>query len=130
MYQPGLYQRLLDRRPSRANALEFCVGSLAEMTEGDLYEAVDQNSRQGKLAYVHFRNVTGKAPNYRETFVDDGDVDMLRVLRILHANGYEGVLVPDHTPQMMCAAPWHAGMAYALGYIRAGVQAIGAASTG
>ena len=70
-------------KPSPANALEFCIGTIAEMTEGDVYEATDQYSRQGKLAYVHFRNVTGKVPHYRETFVDDGDVDMLRVLRIL-----------------------------------------------
>ena len=30
----------------------------------------------------------------------------------------------DHTPEMTCAAPWHAGMAYALGYIRAAMQAV------
>jgi mannonate dehydratase len=127
VYQPRLFQRVLDRRPSAANSLEFCIGTVAEMTEGDVYEAVDAYSRQGKLAYVHFRNVTGKAPHYRETFVDDGAVDMLRVLKILQANGYEGVLIPDHTPQMTCGAPWHAGMAYALGYLKAGLQAIGAA---
>ena len=62
VYQPDLYQRLIDRRPSPSNALEFCVGSIAEMTDGDLYAAVDAYSRQGKLAYVHFRNVKGKAP--------------------------------------------------------------------
>jgi mannonate dehydratase len=51
---------------------------------------------------------------------------MLRVLAILQRNGYDGVLVPDHTPQMTCAAPWHAGMAYALGYMRAAMKALGA----
>ena len=125
VYQPQLYQRLIDLKPSPANALEFCLGSLAEMTEGDLYETVDTYSRQGRIAYVHFRNVRGKVPFYRETFIDDGDVDMLRVLRILKKNRYEGVLIPDHTPQMACGAPWHAGMAYALGYMRAGLQWIG-----
>jgi mannonate dehydratase len=124
VYQPHLYQRLLDRRPSRSNALEFCIGSIAEMTEGDLYEAVDIYSRQGTLAYIHFRNVTGKAPHYKETFADDGDVDMVRVLRILKKNEYEGVLIPDHTPQMTCDAPWHAGMAWALGYMRAAIQIV------
>ena len=89
VYQPQLFQRLLDLQPSPANALEFCIGTIAEMTDGDVYEATDDYSRQGKLAYVHFRNVTGKVPHYRETFVDDGDVDMLRVLRILHRNGYQ-----------------------------------------
>ena len=119
VYQPQHYQRLLDLQPSPANALEFCVGTLAEMTAGDIYETVDHYSRQGRLAYVHLRNITGKVPHYRETFIDDGDVDMVRVLRILKQNGFAGVIIPDHTPQLACAAPWHAGMAYALGYIQA-----------
>lgn len=125
VYQPALYQRLIDLNPSPANTLEFCIGSIAEMTQGDVYEAVDTYSRQGKIGYVHFRNVVGKAPHYRETFIDDGSVDMLRVLRILKQNRFDGVLIPDHTPQMSCAAPWHAGMAYALGYMKAALQAIG-----
>lgn len=124
VYQPALYQRLLDLHPSPANALEFCIGTIAEMSEGDVYAATDQYSRQGKLAYVHFRNVAGKVPRYRETFVDDGDVDMLRLLRILHENNFDGVLIPDHTPQMTCAAPWHAGMAYALGYMQAALKIV------
>lgn len=125
VYKPQLYQRLIDAHPSSRNALEFCLGTLAEMSDGDVYEATDRYSRQGKLAYVHFRNVTGKVPYYRETFVDDGDVDMIRVLEILHRNGYNGVIIPDHTPQMTCAAPWHAGMAYALGFLQAALKMIG-----
>lgn len=119
VYQPQLYQKLLDLKPSRANGLEFCIGSLAEMTEGDIYEVVDQYSQQDAICYIHFRNVRGKVPRYYEVFVDEGDVDMIRVTRILHKNGYDGVLIPDHTPQMTCNAPWHAGMAYALGYMKA-----------
>jgi mannonate dehydratase len=41
-------------------------------------------------------------------------VDILRVMRILKRNNYEGVL--RIMRQMNCPAPWHAGMAYALGY--------------
>ncbi len=119
VYQPSLYQKLLDISPSPSNRLEFCIGSLAEMTEGDIYDVVDRYSRQGRLGYVHFRNVRGKVPTYQETFIDEGDVDMVRVFAILRRNGYDGVLIPDHTPQMSCAAPWHAGMAYALGYMMA-----------
>jgi mannonate dehydratase len=124
VYQPGLYQELIDLNPSPSNKLEFCIGSLAEMTEGDVYQAVDAYSRQGRLGYVHFRNVRGKVPTYKETFIDDGDVDMLRVLSILKRNGFDGVLVPDHTPQMSCAAPWHAGMAFAMGYMKAAMRAL------
>jgi mannonate dehydratase len=114
----------LDLHPSQANTLEFCIGTVAEMTDGDVYQATEQYSRQGKLAYVHFRNITGKVPHYRETFLDDGDVDMFRVLRILKRNGFGGVIIPDHTPQMSCSAPWHAGMAHALGYMKAALQVI------
>ena len=121
--QPHKYQRALDLVPSDANALEFCLGSLQEMTEGDVYESITQYGRQDKIAYVHFRNVRGKVPCYQETFVDEGDLDMLRVLKRLKEVDYDGVLIPDHTPEMSCDAPWHAGMAFALGYMKAAMQA-------
>ena len=124
VYQPRLYQRVLDLNPSPANALEFCVGTLAEMTDGDIYEVVDQYSCQNRLGYVHLRNVRNKVPHYKETFIDDGVVDVLRVLAILRKNQFDGVIIPDHAPQMSCAAPWHAGMAYALGYLKAGIQSL------
>jgi mannonate dehydratase len=124
VYQPGFYQKLLDIKPSYYNGLEFCLGTLAEMSEGDIYEVVDQYSSQGKVCYVHSRNVRGKVPNYREVFIDEGDIDMIRVLRILSKNGFDGVIIPDHTPQMNCDAPWHAGMAYALGFLKAAVTTI------
>ena len=126
VHQPQLYQRLIDRRPSPCNALEFCLGTLSEMTEGNIYDTVETYSRQGKLAYVHFRNVRGQAPHYQETFVDEGDIDMLRVLRILQQTGFDGVLIPDHAPQMTCAAPWHAGMAYACGWMKAALRTLDA----
>ena len=96
------------------------------MSEGNIYDVIDQYSRQNAVAYVHFRNVRGKVPHYHEVFIDEGDVDMIRALQILKQNNYTGVLIPDHTPQMTCAAPWHAGMAFALGYMKAIVRLIGA----
>lgn len=124
VYQPHHYQKLIDLNPSHSNQLEFCVGSLAEMTEGDIYETVDHYSRQNRLGYVHLRNVRDKVPHYKETFIDDGEVDVLRVLAILHRNKFAGVIIPDHAPQMSCAAPWHAGMAFAMGFLKAGVKSL------
>lgn len=123
VYQPSMYDKMLATVPSRANALEYCLGTLTEMTErgencSAIYDAVDRHSKQGALGYVHFRNVRGVVPNYKETFIDDGDLDMARVLTILHRNKYDGVLIPDHTPLLSCAAPWHSGMAYAMGYMK------------
>ena len=122
--QPHKYQRALDLVPSEANALEFCLGSLQEMTEGDVYESIQHYGAKDKIAYVHFRNVQGTVPNYQETFVDNGDTDMLRAVEALDDVDFDGVLIPDHTPEMSCDAPWHAGMSYALGYMQAALQAV------
>ena len=39
--------------------------------------------------------------------------------KLLKDNGYKGVLIPDHTPELHCKAPWHAGKAFAIGYMKA-----------
>ncbi len=124
VYQPHLFDKLLAVVSSKHSTLELCLGTVSEMTEGDVYEVADKYSQAGNIGYIHFRNVVGKVPDYREVFIDEGDIDMYRVLTILHKNNYDGVLIPDHTPQLECDAPWHAGMAYALGWIRASLSAI------
>lgn len=117
--RPELYQRLIDLVPSPSNALEFCLGTLAEMPAGDVHEATETYAAQKKIAYVHCRNVVGKVPYYKEVFIDEGEIDMRRIVATLRAHEFDGVLIPDHTPQMACDAPWHAGMAYAMGYMKA-----------
>jgi mannonate dehydratase len=124
VYHPDHFQRVLDLHRSPRNAIDFCVGTVSEMPDADVYAAVDSYSRAGRIAYVHLRNVRGKAPRYHETFVDEGDTDMLQVLAILHRNGFDGVVIPDHAPLIDCAAPWHAGMAYTLGWMRAAMTAV------
>lgn len=119
VYQPDMYQDLIEINSSLSNQLEFCLGTIAEMSEGDVYEATDKYTQQNRVAYIHFRNVKGKVPNYMETFIDEGEIDMKKIIEILKKNNFKGVLIPDHTPQMSCGAPWHAGMAFAMGYMKA-----------
>jgi mannonate dehydratase len=121
IYRPELYQKLIDIDPRPANQLEFCAGTIAEMRNGemDIYTAVDRYSAQNRIAYMHLRNVHGKVPHYKETHIDDGDMDVLQVIRILKKNNFSGIIIPDHAPQLTCDAPWHAGMAFAMGYLRA-----------
>ncbi len=119
---PDRYRRLLDIVPSHNNGIEFCQGTITEMQGADVYDAIRRYASEGKICYVHFRNVRGKVPNYQEVFLDEGDVDMIAALRIYQECGYDGVMIPDHTPHTSCQAPWHAGMAYALGYMRAAMR--------
>lgn len=123
-YTQQRYRGILDLNPSPANGLEVCLGTLSEMPGENIYDTVDQISRSGRIGYIHFRNVRGTVPNYEEVFVDEGDTDMLRILDILYRNGYDGVLIPDHTPLMSCEAPWHAGMAFAMGWMKAAIHLI------
>jgi mannonate dehydratase len=118
------YDRLLNFSSSPSNKIEFCIGTLSEMADADIYDIIERYSRTGRISYVHFRNVRGKVPHYHETFIDDGDTDMVRALRILRDSGFDGVMIPDHTPLIECAAPWHAGVAYALGYMKAAIRLI------
>jgi mannonate dehydratase len=125
VYKPDLYDKLISLNPSPSNKLEFCLGTIAEMEGSDVYVATRHYAAQNRIGYIHFRNIRGKVPHYHEEFVDAGDIDMRRILRILHDSGFDGVVIPDHTPQMTCAAPWHAGMAYAMGWMRAALMEIG-----
>ena len=123
VYRPELYQKLIDMNTNKANKLELCLGSLQEMeSDKPIYDYLDSYLKQDRVSYIHFRNVKGKVPCYDEVFVDEGDIDMFRILRQLNDSSFDGVLIPDHTPLMTCDAPWHAGMAYALGYMRAAFQ--------
>lgn len=97
----------------------FCLGTLAEIPRIDIYELTKSFAREGRIAYVHCRNVRGHAPDYREVFLDEGDIDIARILHILREENFQGVIIPDHAPQMHCAAPWHSGMAFAMGYLKA-----------
>ena len=39
VYQPQLYQKVLDLVPSPCNGIDFCMGSIQEMTDGNIYDA-------------------------------------------------------------------------------------------
>ena len=121
---PGEYDRLININNSSNNKIEMCLGSIQEMQEDGLEDYLDKYSKDNRIGYIHFRNVIGKVPNYIEAFVDDGDINMINVIKILKKNNYDGVIIPDHTPALNCSAPWHAGMAYAVGYIKGLIKSL------
>lgn len=124
VYTQDRYQRLVDLIPSPNNGIEFCLGTLQEMSGGDIYRTIERHIKAGQVGYIHLRNVVGQVPKYHEVFIDEGDLDVVRVMKLLDKLDYDGVVIPDHTPLMDCEAPWHAGMSYAMGYLRALQQSI------
>jgi mannonate dehydratase len=92
-------QRALDLVPSDSNGLTFCQGNTTLMTD-DLPGAIRRFGDQGKIFYVHFRDVRGTPDRFVETFQDDGQTDMLACMREYKRIGFEGVMRSDHTPTL------------------------------
>jgi mannonate dehydratase len=113
------HKRVMELAPSPAVGLNFCVGTWAEMG-GDVYEAIRHFGSQGRIHLVHFRNVKGSVPRFRESFVNSGDMDMHRAMKLFKELGYEGVFTDDHVPKLIDDTDWgHRSHAYAMGYIQA-----------
>lgn len=129
------YQRLLDLYPSPANGIALCQGNFTLMTdlEGsydlDLPGVIRRFGEQGKIFFVHFRDVRGAVTRFEETFHDDGRTDMTACMRAYRDIGYEGVLRPDHVPTMEgdsndTPAYSSIGRLFAIGYITGLRQAV------
>ncbi|HTL03870.1 MAG TPA: mannonate dehydratase, partial [Vicinamibacterales bacterium] len=79
-----------------------------------------------KIFSVHFRNIEGGRLNFRETFIDNGSVDMLKAARVYKEVGYDGMLMPDHVPRVEGDTGSMQGFAFAVGYIKAIIAAVSA----
>lgn len=125
---PEGLQRLIDLVPSPRSGLLLCIGTLHEMGTGpdDTMAALEGFLRQGKVFGTHFRNPRGTARNgyYQEDFLDEGDLDMLAVMRLLHRYGYTGAVDPDHAQGIEEDEGSREAWAWQLGYIRALVRAV------
>ena len=122
------YQRLLDLYPSPVNGITLCQGNFTLMTD-DLPAAIRHFGRQGKIFFVHFRDVRGTPEKFVETFHDDGKTNMLECMKAYRDIGFEGVLRPDHVPTMEGDSndnPSYSsvGRLFAIGYVKGLRQAV------
>jgi len=121
-FSPLRWQRILDAVPSKNFGLLYCVGTRYEAGM-NVYEDIRYFGRRGKIFHVHFRNVRGSLPrtgSYEEVPLDDGEMDMFKVLQALEEVGYDGALNPDHPTMYPEESPnWKIDWAYSVGYIKA-----------
>ena len=117
-------RRILELVSSAHHGLDFCQGTISEMDE-DIYEAISHFGRQGKILYVHFRNVSAPVPDFVETFIDEGYVDMAKAMRLYNEAGVDVPLIDDHVPHISRDDPYqHRSRAFAMGYIKALLDAV------
>ena len=68
---------------------------------------------------IHLRNVRASlatAQAFEEVLLDDGDMNMFKVLFELQKIGFNGCVNPDHIPNIEGGS---SGLAYSIGYIKA-----------
>jgi mannonate dehydratase len=115
-------KRFVDIVDSPYHGLNFCQGTVAEMLEKpgeQIFDVIRYFGARKKIFNVHFRNIRGGFLNFQETFIDDGDVDMLTAMRVYREIGYDGMMMPDHVPRIEGDANESQAFAYAFGYIKA-----------
>lgn len=121
------YKRVMEMAPSPNNCIEFCQGTIAEMCSSadEVYDAIRYFGSRNKISYVHFRNVTGCVPDFSETYIEEGYVDMLKAMRCYKEVNFPGVLIGDHVPGIVSDTRWgHRGRAYTTGYIKALIKCV------
>lgn len=120
-------KRFIEITPSRYHGLNFCLGTIAEMLEKpgeQIYDVIRYFGLRKKIFNVHFRNIKGGFLNFQETPFDNGDVDMIHAIRVLKEVGYDGMIMPDHVPQIQGDEGGRQAFAYCFGYIQALIQLV------
>jgi D-mannonate dehydratase len=91
------YRRIMEIAPSPMNGVTFCQANFKLMGE-DIYSLSREWISQGKVFFIHFRDVEGTKAKFHETFHDNGPTDMVRMLKIYSDAGFDGPIRPDHAP--------------------------------
>lgn len=118
------FHRVIDAFPSPNVGFVYCIGTRAEAGGSSLVlDEINNYGRKGKIFMVHMRNVRGSlatAGAYEETLLDDGDLNMFKILLELKKVGFNGCINPDHIPAIPGDTPEKAiGWGYSIGYIKA-----------
>ena len=121
------FKKLIDLYDSPYNGLNFCQGCMSEALENpaeEIFDVIRYFGERKKIFNVHFRNIKGGLGNFVEVFPDEGDINMIRALKVYRDVGYEYMIMPDHVPGIGGAEPGKVGFAYVFGYIHAALQAV------
>jgi mannonate dehydratase len=119
-------KRFVEIASSPYHGLNFCVGTIASNLQNpseEIFDVVGYFGERKKIFNVHFRNIRGKRNSFQEVYPDEGDLDMVRVLRALKEVGYSGMVMPDHVPRYSSDREGRQSLAFAFGYIKGLIHA-------
>jgi mannonate dehydratase len=122
------FRRVLALDPDPANGITFCQANFQLMGE-DIPALAREWCSQGRIHFVHLRDVAGTREAFRETFHDNGPSNLASMLMLYHQAGFDGPMRPDHAPTMHGEPndwPGYAmqGKILAIGYMKGAMDAL------
>lgn len=113
-------QKAMTIVPSPMLGVTYCQATYHMMGE-DVYEAA--RALADKIFFIHFRNCRGDLMDFRETFHDNGEINMAKIIALYRELGLNVPIRVDHVPQMAGEAhgvPGYTalGRLYAIGYLK------------
>lgn len=120
------FKKLIELYDSPYNGLNFCVGCHSECLQNparDIFDTIRYFGERKKIFNIHYRNIRGSLGKFVEVFPDEGDIDMIEVMRVLEEVDYPYMIMPDHVPGISGPEAGRVGFAFVFGYIQAALQA-------
>jgi mannonate dehydratase len=120
------YEAIID---SPYNGFQLCLGTTAEGLKSpgaEVLPIVQYLADRGKIHQVHMRNIRGGLNNFAEVYPDEGEMDFLKIMRILRDSQFSLSICPDHMPSHPDDSGKLQAYAFGYGYINALIHAVNA----
>ena len=125
-------KKFISIQESPYHGLNLCLGSTTEMLQDpakEIHDVIRYFGRRQKIFNIHFRNICGQRNDFQEVYLDNGDMDMLEVLRTLFEVDYPYMVMPDHVPTHPDDPRGLQAFAFSYGYIKALLHTISTGGT-
>jgi len=116
---------------SPAHGFNLCLGTVAsglKDPKSEILPIIKWVGDRKQIFNIHLRNIKGGWNNFQEVYPDNGDMDLAQIITALRDVGYDGMVMPDHTPRHDDPASGLQGHAFSFGYLIALIDVIGSAA--
>ena len=125
----NIRKAVYDIMPSESLGITMCQTNFYIMGE-DLEDTIREFA--DKIQFIHFRNTVRTQTGFRETFHDNGALNMAKLIKTYIACGVDAPIRVDHVPTMANEVSMHhgydaIGRLFAIGYLKGileGVQTL------